>query len=344
MFRKIAESMEKALHGIYIILKSPNDRERLEQICLQLAVMMPEEEIQVHVEEELRPDLIHGMFKSSLVFFEVDDDNIEASNHKIHAFQKAAEGNPFQMVLFCHSNYNYFQLAEKFEIGNLILDHQFDLPLIRAIARKLLFDRLFGYDSFFPDALSFNEKYVFSGEVDRESLFEKPLSEFGGRLDESEASHFKTVLQELLLNALDYGILGITPEDRDEHGARGPRHTLIPENKPIGLRILQDDEKWGAVVSDLSGALGLKRILHKFQRHVVTPGSDEIPPGLLDGTGRGLFILSRSNRLVINVLRQIKTEIIVLHYKNADLNKYQPLIVNERTPQYELRSRGYITL
>jgi hypothetical protein len=332
------------MYGLYYCIQKPELRERFGLISQELAKKYPTELLETHCVPELRGELVRNRYRGSIMFYEVDSSDIEKSNERIQEFVRAAAGIPFQMVLLCESKFDYFDLASRFEIGNLILDGKFDLPLLHAITRKLLFDDLFGFKSFFPQGTPlFHQFSRVSGQVDREQLFDLYFAPFCETLPPAEQTIFKMVTSELMVNAMDYAIRGISPEERDREGKRNIPAIEIPGNRWLELGIVQDDEKWGVVVSDLSGSLTLKRVLEKFRRHVVL-GEEGVPLGLTDRTGRGLFILSRSNRLVINVLKEIKTEIIVLHYRDASINKYQPLIFNERSPQYELRYRGYIAL
>jgi len=82
---------------------------------------------------------------------------------------------------------------------------------------------------------------------------------------------------------------------------------------------------------DQKGTLRSSRILKKLQRHTSFDIGD-LPTGLEDPTGRGLFILSRQTRLVVNVLLGLKTEVILMHFFDEKKNKYQSLIINEKLP------------
>jgi len=91
------------------------------------------------------------------------------------------------------------------------------------------------------------------------------------------------------------------------------------------------DEKYGISVRDKEGGLTLLRILQKLRRHTPLEGNP-IPDGIEDLTGRGLFIISRQTRLVINILHGQQTEVILLSYFDEDRNKYKSLIINEKYP------------
>ena len=105
----------------------------------------------------------------------------------------------------------------------------------------------------------------------------------------------------------------------------------VPEDKAIEFKIVEDDEKWGLSVTDQSGSLTLNRVLEKIERHTAFDDKP-VPEGIEDLSGRGLFILSRQNRLIINILNTVKTEIIVMRFKDSSLNRYQSFIINEKNP------------
>lgn len=82
---------------------------------------------------------------------------------------------------------------------------------------------------------------------------------------------------------------------------------------------------------DRSGSLTLERVLGKIHRH--TPQAEKtIPKGITDLSGRGLFMISRQSRLIINILKSVRTEVIFLRYNGPTLNTYQSLIINEKNP------------
>ena len=204
--------------------------------------------------------------------------------------------------------------------------------MIWAITRKLLFEDFFGFKPFFPKGYTeFDKTYHFSGNFDLNEVVIDSFQDFLPRLDNESRLNFTTAISELTVNALSYGVYGITPEEREKDQAINPRFVEVPEDKAIQFQIVEDEEKWGLSVTDQTGSLTLTRVLNKIERHT-TFYDRPIPAGIEDLSGRGLFLLSRQNRLIINILNKVKTEIILMRFKDPSLNKYQSFIINEKNP------------
>jgi CheY-like chemotaxis protein len=84
-----------------------------------------------------------------------------------------------------------------------------------------------------------------------------------------------------------------------------------------------DSEKYGVSVTDRSGRLTKEIVLERIARH--TAGK-----GLLDLRGRGIH-LSRmlSDRMIVNIKRGERTEVILLNYFQQKYQGAKPLYINE---------------
>jgi hypothetical protein len=98
---------------------------------------------------------------------------------------------------------------------------------------------------------------------------------------------------------------------------------VLEESEVVKVYLCKDSEKYGISVSDTSGKLTKQQVLDKIDRHI----NEE---GLLDEDGRGLHI-SRiySDRLIINIKKNVATEAIILNYLNEKYKGYKPLYINE---------------
>lgn len=239
-----------------------------------------------------------------------------------------------QLVLVSNESLDYLSLAREFDVGNIVLREKLDRSTMAAITRKLLGENFFGFEPFFRNGYSaFNQTWELYGKVSLRNTAETYFQDFLNHLSESERAGFSTYISELVVNALTYGVADVSAEDRDQgRFLQLPATMEVKKNQAIKVHIVQDDEKYAISVIDQRGSLSSNRILYKIRRHKKV-GDEELPPGVLDMTGRGLFILSSSNRLVVNVLQGIQTEVILMHFFESDRNKYQPLIINEREPQ-----------
>jgi len=82
-------------------------------------------------------------------------------------------------------------------------------------------------------------------------------------------------------------------------------------------------EKYGVSVLDTSGKLTKETVLYKIDRHIHGEG-------LMDEDGRGLH-MSRiySDRLIINIKKNVATEAIFLNYLTDKYKGFKPLYINE---------------
>jgi hypothetical protein len=85
----------------------------------------------------------------------------------------------------------------------------------------------------------------------------------------------------------------------------------------------RDSEKYGVAVIDTSGKLNKQHVLFRIDRHIHGEG-------LLDENGRGLH-MSRmySDRLIINIKRNVTTEAIFINYLTEKYKGFKPLNINE---------------
>lgn len=84
-----------------------------------------------------------------------------------------------------------------------------------------------------------------------------------------------------------------------------------------------DSEKYGLSVSDGSGRLTKEMVLERIERHATGQG-------LLDLRGRGIHLTRMlSDRMIINIRRGERTEVILLNYFQPKYRGFKPLYINE---------------
>ncbi|MBD3241846.1 MAG: response regulator, partial [Chitinivibrionales bacterium] len=84
-----------------------------------------------------------------------------------------------------------------------------------------------------------------------------------------------------------------------------------------------DSEKYGVSVADNSGRLTKETVLERIERHVSGKG-------LADRRGRGIHITRMlSDRMIINIKRGKRTEVVLLNYFTAKYRGFKPLYINE---------------
>lgn len=262
-----------------------------------------------------------------LLFFEADPERMDDSKRELQQLLAAFRAN---VVLMCSREYDSLELAREFGIGNILPPDALNESVVRAITLRLLGEDFFGFEPFFPDGYPlFEKEYFFSGKFQLRDFQKKYFGDFAAGLDPGERDYFHMYASELMTNALSYGVYGVTSDERDQNQTGFPPDVVVPEGKGIRVRIVRDEEKYAISITDKTGSLTLQRVLEKIKRQTIVPGKS-VPEGLYDLSGRGLFMLSKQTRLIINILRKVKTEVILLRYNDPSLNRYQTLIINEK--------------
>jgi len=127
------------------------------------------------------------------------------------------------------------------------------------------------------------------------------------------------LLDELLHNAMVHA-------PRDNKGrvkyARTQR-IVLEENEFVTCNYGYDQRKFGFAVVDKFGSLENTRIMDLLDRHISGAGYH-------DRQGRGLFI-SRglTDRFIVNIKRDVRTEIICLFYFKGKQQFSKPLCINQ---------------
>jgi hypothetical protein len=317
-------------HNITLWIHSEDIRNKM-ILCVE--ALIKEGKTKLPLILHVNPDWLHKEHppgKGHIIFFEPTG---QLPQEKIASLQQMRETQlekGDQLVLMGAAGFDYLELARNFNIGNIIIEDNFDSGMLAAIIRKLLGDNFFGFEPFFPNGYThFYHEYEFYGPLVEVFNPVTTFKDFTDTLQKDQKVLFQSFVSELMVNAISYAVYGITPEERDQKLMTPPAYPEIPKEQSVFITVAQDSEKYGIGIRDRSGSLTLKRVLEKIRRHSVLD-ENQLPIGLTDNTGRGLFILSRNTRLVVNILQGVQTEILLMHFQQKELNKYQSLIINEK--------------
>jgi|GEM_PF-2211188 len=267
-----------------------------------------------------------------LFYHEIGENSTAADFELMEMVNRVYRPHGHQLVLIAEPVADYLDLAIRFEVGNILFSDSIEASTVRALTHRLLGSDFFGFGPFFPEQWDgISQQHTFTGKVDRAGIVDRTFGLFLQSLHAPYRHLFHGQMSELLTNAFAYGVLEITPEERDANILHIPTIIEIPPDKEVRITLVQDKEKYGISVIDPGGSLTLLRILQKLRRHTPAKG-EPLPIGIDDLTGRGLFIVSRQSRVVINILRGKCTEVILLGYFNENRNCYKSLIINEKYP------------
>ena len=265
-----------------------------------------------------------------LVYLELQEGGREGESELLRAIHAL---NPaLQIALFAEDAFDYFQVAQDFHIGNILKKGRFDASIIRALSIRLLTGNIFGFDPYFPSGFMVGPYFrTYSGRVGINDVILEAFEFCRPYVHPEEVNSFRIFLHELLTNTFSYAIEGISPEERDEKLLRPPPEVFIEERKAIKISLAADAEKVGFSVQDSTGNLSMLRVLQKLRRQSKI-GDEKMPPGIWDESGRGMSLVYRYSRFIVNILRGVRTETIFLQYREPDLNRFESIIITEVTP------------
>ncbi len=215
---------------------------------------------------------------------------------------------------------DYLKMAQKYGIGNIFpKSTPFNFSELRFLLNSILSGKIFGLDRYLSASIE-------SAGIRTADDIEKVIHCATESLQSPEHRRkFRQVLGEIVINAFFYGA-------RNERGDRkGTWHrnvTLSPDEE-IQVFWGADSEKSGVAVRDQKGRLRRTEVLHRLERNVRKSPND-IPPGINDTHGKGLYIAHEAvDRLIINVHRHKMTEVIMLEYNEREAAGSRPLWIYE---------------
>jgi hypothetical protein len=239
-----------------------------------------------------------------------------------------------QVVLCAEDDVDYFSIAEKFRIGNVLKKGRFDSATLHALSIRLLTGNIFGFDPYFANGYTVGPLFrTYAGKVEVEEAIKEAFGICKPYVHPDETGNFRMFLHELLTNTFAYAIEGITPEDRDTKLLGPPPEVFIQERRAIKVSLAADDEKVGLSVMDSTGSLSMLRILQKLRRQSKI-GGEKLPPGIWDESGRGMSLVYRYSRFIVNILSGVRTETIFLQYRRKELNRFESIIITEVQPYW----------
>jgi len=212
----------------------------------------------------------------------------------------------------------FIEFARRHHILNIIPKTTcLDLRLIKTMITKNLYGNIFGVDKYFENVteisgdLSAIKHKLADASLQTENLFLK--IKVHCEADANKACDFATkyliskksptvirqVTDELVSNALTYG------------ASQSENEMRAVFLKPFDLAFGVLDQKYVVSITDYNGTLTADEILYRLERHLKLDPATELPVGITDMHGRGLFISREElDQIVFNIETGVKTEII----------------------------------
>jgi hypothetical protein len=316
---------------VYFLGRTQALAERLRELYATIQ-WRPEYRLQIEF-ATLDPDRWPGWVTRrdrALIFVEMLPEEMGVASVLIQALR--AFNPALQVCLLADDDVDYFQVAQECSVGNVVKKGAFDVSLLRALTVRLLTGNIFGFEPYFHQGYTVGPLFrTYSGHLKVQTVIDEAFAFGEPYVGEQERGNFRMFLHEMLLNTFSYAIQGITPEDRDHHAITTPPEVDIPERRGIKLMVAVDAEKVGFSVTDSTGNLSMLRLLQKLRRQSRI-GGESVPPGLFDETGRGISLLYRYSRFIVNILRGVRTETIFLQYHEQEMNRFESIIITEVSP------------
>jgi len=213
---------------------------------------------------------------------------------------------------------DYIRMAKEYDISNIISKSTpFNFDEFNGIVKSLVTEQIFGIENYMlPDFSILGEYTILSSK--QISDVEDSIIDLISRFQIAEP-FVNILLEELITNAMYHA-----PVDEDGK-EKYIKHSdiVLDESEAVKIYVGRDSEKYGVSILDTSGKLTKKTVLYKIDRHIHAEG-------LMDEDGRGLH-MSRiySDRLIINIKKDVATEAIFLNYLNDKYKGFKPLYINE---------------
>jgi len=194
----------------------------------------------------------------------------------------------------------------------------FSFAEVEKIMTTLLTGEVFGLKSYLnsKDGAVIGT-YCVKSSGEAHLIRDKIAAEIGERFFGPEDA--KLVLDEILTNAVYHSPLR---EDGSEKYAMFSEAVLEP-SEYIYVEFGCDSEMYGVSVLDNRGVLTRDTVLGKMERQIKGIGH-------ADDSGRGLHMCRLfADRLIVNIERGKRTEVIMLNFLNGKYTGYKPLYINE---------------
>lgn len=213
---------------------------------------------------------------------------------------------------------DYIRMAKDQDVSNIIVKTTpFNFSEFNWVVRNLITENIFGLDKYMHTGYRVLQEYKISSSEEITEIEEDIISKISEFV--KVEPYVNILLEELITNAVYHAPV-------DENGnEKYIKHSkvLLEKGEAVKIVLGKDHEKYGVSVMDPSGKLTKKQVLYRIDRHVHGEG-------LLDENGRGLH-MSRiySDRLVINIKKDVATETIFFNYLDKKYSGSKPLYINE---------------
>ncbi|MBD3322576.1 MAG: response regulator [Chitinivibrionales bacterium] len=227
-----------------------------------------------------------------------------------------------RVLITAYNVEDYLELAMKYDVGNIFIKTiPFNFEELVVLMESLLRNNIFGLKKHFSHPEAHHSFTIRKGDS-----LEDDARRIVKTLPEPEKhKKLELCLFEVLTNAVFYGIRNEPPDKKEEWTF----NFELSDEEAISVTAMYDDKKHGIAILDNGGRLKKNDVLYWLHRQL-TPGTEGVPVGLYDSHGRGFFIARKYiDRVIVNIERDKRTEIILMNYRANQYSGYKPLYINE---------------
>jgi len=222
------------------------------------------------------------------------------------------------MLMTGYDTNDYIDHARRHGISNIIAKTApFSFPELEALVDSLLHGAIFGLPRYLINGGTILARHAVRSSAEAVQVRTAVTGMLAARFGSS--GDMNLVLDEILTNALYHAPVNAdgTPKYRRFTDVQ------LDEKEFVTVECGFDTEKYGVSVTDNSGSLTRDTVLQKLLRQVTGEG-------ILDDHGRGLH-MSRlfSDRMIINIKPNERTEVIFMNYISPKYQGYKPIYINE---------------
>jgi len=213
---------------------------------------------------------------------------------------------------------DYVRMAKEHEISNIISKSTpFNFDEFNSVVYGLVTENIFGLEKYMLPDYSIVKTFTLNSSAEI-ALIEKTI------IDTITTFHRPQLFVQILLEEILTNAVYHAPVDASGKKKYAKHSSVTLDRKEIiQVSLGKDSEKYGVSVMDPSGKLTKETVLYRLDRHIHGEG-------LLDENGRGLH-MSRmyADRFIINIKRNVSTEVIFINYFDEKYRGSKPLYINE---------------
>jgi CheY-like chemotaxis protein len=213
---------------------------------------------------------------------------------------------------------DFIGMAKRYGISEIIPKTvPFNFTELETMVARLVSGDIFGLRKYLLSGATMFGPHKISSSTQGRRVRERLVKTF--TLMFGSPGDMKLMLDEILTNAIYHA--PHNPDGTEKY----PELTDIQlqPDEYVQVEWGYDLEKYGVSVIDKQGKLTKETILSKIERQIAGTG-------LLDDSGRGLHISRMlSDRLIINLQKNVRTEVILMNYISKKYQGYKPLYINE---------------